>query len=200
MAGEFQSEHSKIKTMKLTERQNHLLEFVKTQHGEQKRKYTGLPYWTHLLSVAEIVSEYKSVLGVEIALCHDLFEDTECYSEQLNAQLKQFGYDYHERIVIVNDVMHLTDQYTSEQYPDLNRAARKAKEAERLVGISANAQTVKYADIIDNTSSIVEFDPGFARVYIKEIAAKIYKMDKGDTDLHKRCLDTVRRVAFQLDI
>lgn len=186
--------------MELTQQQQEIFEFVKIQHGDQKRKYTNAPYWTHLHCVAEIVAVYNSVLGIEIALCHDLLEDTACSREQLNDHLEQIGYDYHSRIVIVTDVLHLTDQFTSEQYPDLNRAARKAKEAERLIGISPNAQTVKYADIIDNTSSIVQYDPGFAKVYIKEISAKIYKMDQGDADLYKRCLETVRRAAFQLGL
>lgn len=184
--------------MKLTERQNQLLEFVKTQHGEQKRKYTGLPYWTHLLSVAEIVSEYKSVLGVEIALCHDLIEDTKCTREELDTFLKGIKYDYEERVIIVNDVIHLTDQYTHEAYPDLNREARKNLEAARLVDISSNAQTVKYADIIDNTSSIVKYDPGFARVYLKEINKKIYKMNRGNPKLYKTCLECVEMACKTL--
>ena len=32
-----------------------LLEYVKQQHGDQERKYTGEPYHVHLTAVAEIV-------------------------------------------------------------------------------------------------------------------------------------------------
>ena len=43
--------------MELQERQWELFDFVKEQHQDHKRKYTGEPYYTHLLRVAEIVSQ-----------------------------------------------------------------------------------------------------------------------------------------------
>lgn len=176
--------------MELTERQNQLFEFVKQHHGDQKRKYTFAPYWTHLLSVAETVSTYPTIImGVEIALCHDLLEDTKCTPNDLEEYLQTNGYEkLNERMVILRDVSHLTDEYTSEAYPALNREKRKTLEAKRLIEITPNAQSVKYADIIDNTSSIVQHDPGFARVYLKEIGKKIYGMDKGEATLYRKCL------------
>lgn len=186
--------------MKLILRQSKLLEFVITAHGEQKRKYTNLPYWTHLVSVAEIVSKYKSILGIEIALCHDLLEDTKYTASEVWDFLASIGYDHEDQIIIGHCVLHLTDQFTSEAHPELNRATRKKLEADRLTQIPANAQTVKYADIIDNTSSIVQYDPDFAKVYLKEIQAKIYKMDKGDPELYKRCLETVEGAVKKLEL
>lgn len=188
--------------MKLTNRQTNLLHFVKEQHGDQKRKYTLAPYWTHLMSVAELVSEYPDIeMGVEIALCHDLAEDTKCKFYQLNEFLLNNGYGSEtERHVILRDVTHLTDVFTSEAYPALNRAARKSEEAQRLISISPNAQSVKYADIIDNTSSIVKHDPGFAKVYLKEIEGKIPKMDKGNPELYARCLDVFDKAVKQLEL
>ncbi|MCE7039211.1 HD domain-containing protein [Dyadobacter sp. CY312] len=186
--------------MKISSRQTRLFYFVKAAHGEQKRKYTNLPYWTHLWSVAEIVSGYPDIeMGIEIALCHDLLEDTPCTSKELDEYLLDNGYhDWQDRMKIVRDVSHLTDEYTSETYPELNRATRKNLEAKRLIGITPNAQSVKYADIIDNTSSIVQYDLGFAKVYLQEISAKIYKMDKGNPDLYKRCLETVENAVNNL--
>ena len=187
--------------MTLTDRQLELFDFVKDHHGEQKRKYSNAPYWTHLLAVAEIVNGYSGIeLGIEIALCHDLLEDTKCTSEDLEAYLLSHFYNPEETQIIVRDVIHLTDQYTHEAYPDKNRAERKKLEAERLIGITANAQSVKYADVIDNTSSIVKNDPGFARVYIKEIAAKIHQMNKGNQKLYKRCLESVDQAVKELKI
>jgi len=44
--------------MILSLRQLKFLEFVQEQHGEQKRKYTLEPYWTHPLEVANMVVKY----------------------------------------------------------------------------------------------------------------------------------------------
>jgi hypothetical protein len=64
-----------------------------------------------------------------------------------------------------------------------NRAERKVREKDRLAKISADAQTIKVADLIDNTKSIVERDPGFAKVYLKEKAAVLAVMTKADPRL-----------------
>ena len=36
-----------------------LLEFVKEQHGDQVRKFDNVPYWTHPLTVAEMVEHLE---------------------------------------------------------------------------------------------------------------------------------------------
>lgn len=177
-----------------TPRQQGLLEFVKQCHGDQKRKYTGEPYWHHVVEVAEIVSEYvKTGLVLEIALCHDLFEDTECDRSGLMVALLGFGYGSHEASTIANGVFDLTDEYTKENYPELNRAQRKIKEADRLSTIKPEIQSVKYADLISNTSSIVERDKEFARIYLQEKKAILDAMKDGNVDLRTNCYDIYNR-------
>jgi hypothetical protein len=63
----------------------------------------------------------------------------------------------------------LTDEYTKENYPQWNRRKRKEMEAERLEKASAAAQTIKYADIIDNAPEITREDPAFAKRYLQNI-------------------------------
>ena len=187
--------------MELTNRQQRLFDFVKEQHREQKRKYTGIPYWHHLRDVAYTMSYYPSVtFGIEIAMCHDLLEDTDCRSSALREFMMKVGYSGEDAGFILHGVKELTDQFTHEAYPEMNRKARKDAEAERLINISANSQSVKYADIIDNTSSIVQYDPGFARVYLCEIGKKIYLMNKGNPDLHNRCLEVYETACESLKI
>lgn len=154
----------------MTERQNELLEFVKEQHAGQVRKYTGDPYHTHLQSVAALVSTHEPNLpfGVEIALCHDLFEDTTCDGSDLLRFFREENYIFSEARFIVDRVLELTDQYTKEAFPSLNRATRKKLEAYRLGQTHYVSQTVKCFDIIDNRTSIVEHDPKFAQVYLRE--------------------------------
>lgn len=59
-------------------------------------------------------------------------------------------------------VQYLSDTETG------NRAERKAASRARLAGAWPWVQTIKVADLISNTASIVEHDPKFAAVYLEE--------------------------------
>ena len=127
---------------------------------QQKRKYTGESYWTHTDAVAEIVAAYGGTeTMIAAAHLHDVLEDTPIGSLEL---YNEFGF------TITDLVIQLTDEYTSEKYPRMNRAARKKAEADRLSLISDEAKTIKLADLYDNTKSIVAHDPKFAKTYLRE--------------------------------
>lgn len=183
--------------MILTERQEKLLEFVKEQHGQQVRKYTGEPYWHHLVSVAEIVSKWVPE-GIEISLCHDLFEDTSCNSKLLIDTLYSLEYEQPEVIKIVNGTQDLTDVYVKKDYPMLNREERKLNEAHRLGMIPYISQSVKYADLIDNTNSIVKYDKGFAVKYLQEKIRVLDKMRNGHINLLVDCCWTLKNALTEL--
>ena len=172
--------------MKLTSQQEALLEFVKEQHGEQVRKYSKEPYWHHLYAVAENVSKYEPE-GIEAALAHDLFEDTECTFNTLYWGLYTRGYSRGDAFIICQTVDQLSDKYTKENYPEFNRSKRKSLESKRLGTIGYLAQSIKYCDLIDNTKSIVKYDKGFAKVYLEEKAEILKVMREGNANLFKRC-------------
>jgi guanosine-3',5'-bis(diphosphate) 3'-pyrophosphohydrolase len=184
-----------MRTIKLTARQEQLFAFVSKHHGDQVRKYTGEPYTEHLLNVATMVPADL----VEVALCHDLFEDTECSSLDLFDFLLNNGYDGNESDFICDGVHDLTDYYTKERCPDLNRAARKKLEAVRLGKISHTSQTVKYADLINNTSSIAYLDPGFAVTYMREKREILDQMRDGNIDLLIKCCATYQAAMEHLE-
>ncbi len=184
--------------MKLTKKQSKLFEFVTKMHGEQKRKYTGEPYVNHCLSVAEIVSEFEDDC-VEIALCHDLFEDTKCDFTMLCKELIRIGYDRNHAYSICTNVNELTDEFTHEDFPYLNREARKINEAKRLGTISHKSQSVKYADLINNTESIVTHDKGFAKVYLSEKELILQLMRKGNSTLFCNCLKALQNATHELN-
>jgi len=169
-------------------RQKILLSFVHINHFPQQRKYTGEPYSVHLTSVAELADKYKLIMGYEIGLCHDLFEDTACTEHELYHFLVRNQYTHLEAEFIINGVIELTDVYTHEKYPDTNRKIRKTLEAERLGTISKNSQSIKYCDLIDNTNSIVEYDKGFAIKYLEEKRLILSKMNKGNKHLYNKCV------------
>lgn len=80
-------------------------------------------------------------------------------------------------------MQELTDVYVKQDYPHLNRKARKEKEVQRLSQISNEAKTIKLADVIDNTRDIVDNDKGFARNYVPEMKAVVEVLKGGNYNL-----------------
>ena len=178
--------------MDITPRQLKLLAYVIEQHGTQKRRYNFEPYWFHLVRVG-VKLETLIPLGTEVGLCHDLIEDVPGLTlAVLTAALDSFGYSKHEVDYIVTLVKDLTDVYTPEAYPNLNRSERKKLEAHRLWFIEPNAQTAKYVDLEDNTSTIVPYDPDFARIYLLEKDYILSKMNKGKASMYDAICELVR--------
>ena len=144
------------------------LAFAIAAHGEQKRKYTGEPYVNHVVAVARTVQEVNGTDEmVAAALLHDVLEDTPVTRQQL---LLKFGEE------ITGLVVELTDYYADPSYG--NRATRKKLECARLATVSPEAQTIKLADILDNSLSIKTYDPGFAKVYLPEKLALLKVLTK----------------------
>jgi hypothetical protein len=75
---------------------------------------------------------------------------------------------------------------------DGNRKARKALDRAHTAKASPAAKTIKLADLIDNTKSIVEHDPEFARVYLAEKAALLEVLKEGDQVLWAMASNLVR--------
>lgn len=157
-------------------------------HGEQKRKYTGDPYVTHTFRVADIVKEHGGDDNmVMAAILHDVLEDTNTSKEDL-LHLMMGIVGTSDAVDIVKLVKELTDVYTHEDYPDINRKGRKEMEAMRMGKISPRAQTIKYADLLDNSQDILKNDPKFAKVYIGEKEQILKYMNRGNQELYKKCL------------
>jgi len=160
-------------------------------HGEQKRKYSGDPYYTHLFRVSDTVRENGGDDAmIMAALLHDVLEDTPTNDTELTFELEKIVDPLMARD-IVDLVIELTDVYTKENFPDLNRRARKEMEAKRLGEASPRAQTIKYADLLDNGDDIMRNDPSFGRVYLREKSQILEYMDKGDSILYQKCRDSI---------
>lgn len=138
----------------------------------QTRKYTGEPYVVHPIEVSELVA---SVGGTEAmvaaALLHDVLEDTEVTVDLLE---EQFGSK------VADLVLWLTDISRPE---DGNRSTRKALDRQHSAAAPAAAQTIKVADLISNTRTIVEFDPGFAKTYLEEKRLLLEVLTRADPAL-----------------
>ncbi|MCW1985101.1 UNVERIFIED_ORG: (p)ppGpp synthase/HD superfamily hydrolase [Sphingomonas sp. R1F5B] len=156
--------------------------FATRMHGNQQRKYSGEPYVLHCLEVARIVADVGGTPAmIAAALLHDVVEDTEASIEDVQAR---FGEE------IAQGVAWLTDVSRPE---DGNRATRKAIDREHLAQAPADMKTVKLADVISNTRSIVDQGDGFARVYLREIAALLEVLSEGHPELWRRAKADVAR-------
>lgn len=133
-------------------------------HAGQRRKYTGEPYIVHPLEVVTILLrhglDYQDILCA--AVLHDVLEDCGWDEHRLYAELLfcSDGYDWGYAVELVKEL--------TEPAHEGNRAMRKKAEAIRLGKVSPEAQTIKCADLISNTASIVCHDAGFAKVYLAE--------------------------------
>ena len=160
-------------------------------HGEQMRKFANELYINHPIRVMQIVRDYIEDLPVlASALLHDVLEDTQITKRKLGQFLQSvMTKDDAEKTLILVD--ELTDVYTKADYPKLNRRTRKNKETERLSGTSPEAQSVKYADIIDNVRDISKEETDFALVYIREVKQLLQHMNKGNMLLYQRAMEEV---------
>lgn len=141
---------------------------------QQKRKYTGEPYIVHPAEVARIVASVPGSTPdmVAAAWLHDVVEDTGCTFTDIHMN---FGID------IATLVGWLTDVSKPE---DGNRAHRKAVDREHTARAPAEAQTIKLADLISNSRSIMRHDPAFAKTYLEEKRLLLEVLTKGDPGLH----------------
>ena len=159
-----------------------LRNWVREQHEGQIIPKNGYPYFTHLSAVAALAGGVVR-LGGEIGLCHDLLEDTEITAGTLNEVLLSFGYSQTDSEIITTCVVELTDVYTVFAFGELKKNERKQLEAERLITISSRAQTVKYADLIDNIGWVLTFDKQAAKKYLKKKLTLLKDLNKGDRGL-----------------
>jgi (p)ppGpp synthase/HD superfamily hydrolase len=170
--------------------------FALHAHEGQKRKYTGEPYIVHPIAVADLVAgvvDDEDVIAA--AYLHDVIEDTHGSEEAARrALLDSFG----NRITRL--VEELTDVFTKARYPELNGAARKARERARLATVSREAKTIKLADVICNSYDIARQNSEFAKTYLAEKEAFLEVLGDGDTELYRLALENGREARALIRI
>lgn len=149
--------------------------FARQVHATQVRKYTGNPYTDHLAEVCGIamsVGWHNAAVHPDklMAVCwlHDCVEDQGVTRHELD---ERFG------AVVTDAVMLLSDLEPG------NRYTRKAAARRRLAEAPGWVQTIKVADLISNTASIVQHDRKFAEVYLHEKRLMLDVLTKADDNL-----------------
>ena len=154
-------------------------EFAIFAHGEQKRKYSGTPYWEHPQEVVNILIENgiidENVLAA--AWLHDGLEDTAVTESVLR---ERFGN------VVTDIVVGLTDV---SKPSDGNRKARKEKDRFHISIQPIIVKNIKLADLISNSRSILKWSEtnlearSFWKIYREEKLALLYVLQECNPQL-----------------
>lgn len=173
------------------------LQWMRSAHRsiDQRRKHSGLPYEVH---PEDVVRRVKAAGENEItqagAAIHDVFED-------VSKKNPKYSVEEARKILgdeVVNLALEVTDIYTKEAYPDLNRRKRHALETIRLSKISPRGKSIKLADIASNTTGCVDADYSFASFYVREKVHVLPVLKDGNPILFKEANDTIYKELSKL--
>jgi (p)ppGpp synthase/HD superfamily hydrolase len=164
------------------------VEFATRAHHGQLRKYEDEPYIVHPIAVAKTVSEFVSdPLMVAAALLHDTVEDCDVTFTDIS---ERFG------PLVTHYVYGLTAPSIGSDKP---RALRKEMDREFLAKQDYEIQTIKLADILDNTKpsgAFMKKDPKFFKLFMEEKYEMVKVLDKGHGMLWDRVM---KQVEIQLE-
>lgn len=140
-------------------------------HEGQYRKYTGEAYINHPKRVVEILQTIEGVTEDMLAAAwlHDVIEDT---SYELDFIRAVFG----------DNIAEMVDGLTKVDGDKPQTEIKLSKTSEQV-------QTIKLADLLDNTPSIIFHDRDFALSYVPEKQSLIKVMNKGNPVLYKKIYD-----------
>lgn len=152
----------------------HALAFATAAHARvgQVRKYTGDPYIVHPIAVMQLVATVPHTPDMLMAaLLHDTVEDTDVTQADIE---REFGPAVGVLVYWLTDVSKLADG---------NRAVRKEMDRQHIAKAPPAAKTIKLADFIDNSRTIVKYGKGFAPLYMGEKEHSLEVLTEGDATL-----------------
>jgi (p)ppGpp synthase/HD superfamily hydrolase len=153
--------------------------FASKKHASinHKRKYSQEDYINHPRRVANMVRDAESATIEMLAASwlHDTVEDTDT---TLGEIFELFGRDVADLVEMLTDVAKPEDG---------NRSVRVKINLDHTKQSSPEAQTIKLADLIDNSISIFDNDKSFSKVYANEKREMMSFLKQGDEVLFGRC-------------
>jgi (p)ppGpp synthase/HD superfamily hydrolase len=165
--------------------------FAAKKHAEvnQVRKYTGEPYIVHPEAVAGIVETVPHTDEmIAAAWLHDTVEDTNTTLEEVEGL---FGHEVATLVEMLTDVSKKSDG---------NRSVRKEIDRKHTAKASPAAKTVKLADLIHNSESIMAADPDFAKIYTKEKLLLLDVLKEGDSTLWHKAKSIVDDALIEMGV
>lgn len=154
---------------------DYVIEFIAMAHEGQTRKYTGEAYVEHPMEVARIVRDVDYNLDmIAAAMCHDIIEDTDYTLADVEKVAGKVSASF-------------VDWLSNKEYPfATSRKHRKALIAAHLAKAPDAVKTIKLADILHNTPTIIKYDPDFAKVYVAENKLLLKSLKGGNEELFTR--------------
>lgn len=131
-------------------------------------KYTGERYGAHLAGVMHWIRQaLRCTVGMlAAAWLHDVLEDVPAVTPESLDTL--FG------------------PQVASLVKELTKLRRTAEQRARLARVSAEAQTLKLADLLENAEGILTHDRALTPQFLQEVGGLLEVLDKGDPLLHQR--------------
>ena len=167
--------------MMLMEEMHKVINFANEAHQGQFRRYTNEPFIIHPTRVSfTVASVTDDVDVIAAAYLHDVVEDTDATFPDILELCNQRVVDF---VMDVTDISSMSDG---------NRAARKMIDRAHIAKARPESKTIKLADILDNGPDIIEHDPGFAKVWMKEKEETLPLLSEGNNKLFMKVAFMIR--------
>lgn len=131
---------------------------AQAHRGQVRKGDRGIPYFTHLASVAQRVASLPGATEemVAVAFLHDILEDTDFTYPDL---VREFPSPIPEYVQLLTQVR---------KTPGVNRAGREKINCERLAQAPVEVRRIKLCDRIDNLQEPGNLTPDFLLVFLEE--------------------------------
>lgn len=171
--------------MKPSEKQKAIFKYAKDKLKDLDKSSTGENYWTHSLKVAKEIEKAESLggdipLGIEIAILHDIVEETDTSEDDLSSLLLEAGYSDSESKNIIEGVDLLTDK-------------KGGPGNERFYSADKTYLSVKYADMLQNMKGRQKKGKEKVEKYLNKKMDILKNARQGDFWLYTRCIVFVNK-------
>jgi (p)ppGpp synthase/HD superfamily hydrolase len=165
-------------------------DFAKEAHGNQERKFTGVPYIVHLEETAQLLHEVTDgQANTEMyaaAVLHDVVEDTDVELIEIG---REFG----------KEVMDLVGELTANQ-EEKERLGKKAYMASSINRMSKPAFLIKLCDRFSNVSGLENriVPRNFVKWYVRETQYILDHLERELDDMEKYLVDKISQMVIYL--
>ncbi len=161
------------------------IDFIRNKHGNQIRRFSYSPYYTHPIAVACLVMKYKKSHKIDelvkAALGHDLLEDTDTSEEEVEVR---WGWQ----------VLSLIQELTTNE-EEKNKVGKAEYLASKMSTMSSWGLVIKLCDRLHNVMDFVYASPNFVSKYTKEtqyIIENLYQR-RELSDTHIKIIETIKK-------
>ena len=174
----------------ITQKVKEAKEYATKKHEGQVRKYSGLPYITHPIAVAEMVQNYTDDEDViSAAYLHDVVEDCNVIPDELSIE---FGFRVSKFVEEVTN--------PSRNYPRVCRRDRKKMDRLHIAKGGTEAHLIKVCDRICNINDLLseseKTDWPYIGLYTTESYRLLEFLDKAPSELLTKLIQLCNTVNF----